>query len=363
MRLGGGAWMPDSNGQNGTSDRLTGADAAELSSQIASLARSGLPLAQGLAALGAELPRGGLRRSIKDLATALEAGMPLDQAVKTRDDNLPPHLRGLLVAGLRSGELGNLLDRFYEYLSIGVDLKRRLWLSLAYPALVLGAVFALLSGVCVFLVKQFEALYNDFGIPLPTMTRVLFVVAHLFSAAMVPLCIFAGLIFCAWLASRVFLPRAERRSMACRLPLLGPVWRSMSLAEFCHLLALLVDGRLPMSEAIRLTGQGIEDSSIDQDCRVMAGRVESGESLSRAMASRSRFPIGLARLLRWAENQKSVSEVLHMAGSMFEARARAQSKFVGVVLNFLCVLMVFGMVLAVPALFTPLLVLITKLSG
>ena len=95
----------------------------------------------------------------------------------------------------------------------------------------------------------------------------------------------------------------------------------------------------------------------------MAGRVESGESLSQAMAERSRFPIGLPRLLRWAENQKSLPEVLHMAGSMFEARARAQSTFVGIVLNFLCVLMVFGMVLIVPALFMPLITLISRLSG
>ena len=342
---------------------MGGADAAELSSQIASLTRSGLPLAQGLAALGAELPRGGLRRSIEDLATSLEAGMPLDEAVKARGDSLPPHLRGLLSAGMRSGDLGNLLDRFYEYLSIGVDLKRRLWLSLAYPALIVVAVFAMLSGVCVFLVGQFETIYKDFGIPLPAMTRVLIAVAHVFTAAIVPVCILVAIILVVWLGMRVFLPWAKRRSIACRLPLLGAVWRSMSLAEFCHLLALLVDGRLPMSEAIRLTGQGIEDASIDRDCRVMAGRVESGESLSRAMSSRSRFPIGLARLLRWAEHQKSVSEVLHMAGAMFEARARAQSRFVGVVLNFLCVLMVFGMVLTVPALFTPLIVLIARLAG
>jgi type II secretory pathway component PulF len=124
-----------------------------------------------------------------------------------------------------------------------------------------------------------------------------------------------------------------------------------------------MDGRLPLSEALRLTGQGIEDASIDKDCQVMAARVESGDSLSRAMAARSRFPIGLARLLRWAENQKSVPEVLHMAGSMFEARARAQSKFVGIVLNFLCVLMVFCMILIVPALFTPLITLISRLAG
>src|SRR6516165_7333969 len=120
--------MSDSHGQDGASRRLTGADAAELSSQIAALTRSGLPLAQGLAALGAELPRGHLRASLEDLATALESGMPLEEAVKAHDRSIPPHLRGLIVAGMRSGEMSNLLDRFYEYLSIGVELKRKLWL-------------------------------------------------------------------------------------------------------------------------------------------------------------------------------------------------------------------------------------------
>jgi type II secretory pathway component PulF len=355
--------MAKSNEHDGSSARLGGAEAAELSSQIASVTRAGLPLAQGLAALGAELPRGGLRRSIEELAATLESGMPLEEAVKIRDGSLPPHLRGLLLAGMRSGELGDLLDRFYEYLNIGVELKRKLWLSLAYPALTVGAALALLLFVCLFLVGQFEAIYRDFGIPLPGITRVLILVSHMLSRTLVPLGVVAGVILCAWLAGRIVLPRAARRSVACKLPLLGAVWRSMSLAEFCHLLALLVNGRLPMSEALLLAGQGIENASIDRDCRVMAGSVERGEPLSRAMAAQQRFPIGLARLLRWAENQKSLPEVLHMAGSMFEARARAQATFVGMVLNFLCVLMVFGMILVVPALFTPLITLISRLSG
>ena len=189
--------MSDSIGQNRTNDRLSGADGALLSSHIAALARSSLPMAQGLAALAAELPRGGLRRSIEDLATTLEAGMPLDQAVKMHDDSLPPHLPGLLAAGMRSGELGSLLDRFYQYLSIGVDLKRRLWLSLAYPAITAAAALTLLAAVSTFLVGQFEAIYNDFGIPLPTITRVLIALSRAVSIMIVPIGIMAGVILCA----------------------------------------------------------------------------------------------------------------------------------------------------------------------
>ena len=70
--------------------RLSGAEAAELSRQIAGLASAGLPLASGLVALGEELPRGRLRRSMNELARTLESGVTLDQALKTRATGFPP---------------------------------------------------------------------------------------------------------------------------------------------------------------------------------------------------------------------------------------------------------------------------------
>ena len=78
---------------------------------------------------------------------------------------MPPHLRGLLIAGVRSGELGDLLDRFSEYLRVGAELKRKLWLSLAYPALTAGIALLFCLSVCCR--RQFETIYRTSGIPLP----------------------------------------------------------------------------------------------------------------------------------------------------------------------------------------------------
>ena len=76
-------------GSDAATDGLTAAEAAELSNQIADLTRAGLPLSQGLVALGEELPRGRLRRSMNELAGTLEAGVPLDQAVKHHAGRIP----------------------------------------------------------------------------------------------------------------------------------------------------------------------------------------------------------------------------------------------------------------------------------
>jgi type II secretory pathway component PulF len=178
-----------------------------------------------------------------------------------------------------------------------------------------------------------------------------------------PVVIVASTLLLGWLAARIFLTPPMRRGLAGRLPLVGTVWRATSLAEFSHLLALLLESHLPLPEALRLAGEGVQDADVDASCRSMANQVEQGRLLSYAMEKEWLFPLGLPRLVRWAENEKSLPEVLHMAGAMFESRARSYSTFVGTVLNVLCVLLVLSMVLVVPALFMPLITLISRLSG
>ena len=353
----------DPSGQNGAGSKLSGAETAELSRQIAGLTSAGLPLAHGLHALGEELPRGRLRRSMNELAETLESGVSLDEALGHQKNRIPPHLRGLVIAGLKSGRLGDTLSRFSEYVAIGAELERRLWLSLAYPILTVGTAIALFFFVCVILVSQFESIYRSFNIPLPGMTIALISIARIVNTAWAPTLMIVGIVFSCWLAARLFLTPPVRRAVAGRLPLIGRVWRATSLAEFCHLLALLLESRLPLPEALRLTGEGVQDSDIDASCRVMASQVETGRSLARAMEKSWLIPRGLPRLVRWAENQESLPEVLHMAGAMFEARGRSYSTFVGTVLNVFCVLLVFQMVWFVPALFLPLITLISRLSG
>jgi type II secretory pathway component PulF len=355
--------MSDQGAANGVGGRLNGADTAQLSQQIAGLTRAGLPLGAGLTALSEELPRGALRRSMHELAQTLEAGFPLDKAIEIQGGRIPAHLRGLVIAGIRSGNLGDFLSRFSGYFGIGIEVRRRLWLNLAYPIVTVCAAMALFVLVSAILISQFESIYKDFGIPLPQLTLAMIAISHVVNTVWVPAAILLGVVFFTWLAARLFLNAPLRRSLAARLPIVGAVWRTTSLAEFCHLLALLLESHLPLPEALRLTGEGVQDAELDDSCRIMADEVESGRSLAQAMSEKRLFPSGLPNLLRWAERDTSLPEVLHMAGAMFEARARSSSTFTGTVVSVLCVLLVLGMVMVVPGLFLPLITLISRLSG
>ncbi len=396
--------MADSHEKPGGREPLTPGEVERLTDHVAGVSRSGLPLGPGLRALGEELSVGGFRSSLIELADAIDQGSPLTAALESQQGRIPAHIRGLVLGGLRTGKLGDVLGRFSSYAGIGAELKRGLWLGLAYPLFTIMLALALLMIVDGFLVAQFENIFRDFGVPLPAMTIALIETSRLVRAGWPVLAVVLGAVVVGWLVIRLFLPAPLRNSLIGRLPVIGPLWRYTSWAEFCHLLAILLESELPMPEALRLTGQGVQNSDVDRACRAMANDVENGKTLADAMsgrvpivkpsgpfdhldpdqprkastltmenllsaregaaAVRRAMPRSLARLLKWAESHRAIAEILHMSGEMFEARSRSQAAFAGTVMSVLAVFgVIMGVFTVVVGLMLPLITLLSRLSG
>ncbi len=356
--------MSDVPGPDRIDERLSGREAAELSGQLAGLASASLPMAPSLAALAEELPKGRLRRAMKQLSDRLAAGMPLDEALEDQKGQIPPHLRGLVIAGARGQRLGDVLGQFSGYVEIGTELRRQLWLTLAYPMLSMAIAIAIFTFVSIVVVPQFAAIFQNFGVKLPRATEAILDIANLMTSIGPVVGLLAAALIVFRLVSPMFLRPGTLRALASRLPVIGGVWRWTSLAEFCHLLALLLENHLPMPEALHLTGEGVQDADVESTCLRMAEAVESGQDLARAMAERRLFPMGLPRLVRWGERQGSLTDVLHMAGEMFEARAAAHATFAGTVLGVMSLLLIlWGLFTIIGGLMLPLVSLISKLAG
>ncbi len=197
-----------------------------------------------------------------------------------------------MIAGIRSGNLGDFLSRFSGYVGIGTEVRRKLWLNLAYPFITACAALALFVLVSTILISQFESIYTNFGVPLPALTVAILAMSRVVNTVWAPVAIVLGVGVCTVLAGRVFLKAPMRWSLAARLPIVGLVWRATSLAEFCHLLALLLESNLPLPEALRLTGEGVQDADLDETCHVMAGQVDVGPVVGTGDDGKEAVPSG-----------------------------------------------------------------------
>ena len=335
-----------------------------LARQVAMLSASGLPLGPGLRATAEELPRGNLRTTLSALADAIDRGESIDKAMLAHGELMPRHLQGIVLAGVRTGKLSHVLGRFVMFSNVGVDIRRNLWLNLLYPLMAITIASLILMFVCSYLVSSFATIFRDFGMSLPHITLALIGISNFLvqkaPGVLMALATVVGL----YVAARLCLSTSVRRGLATYIPVLGGVWTSTAIAEFCHLLGLLIECEIPLPTALGLTGIGVRNSEIEHACDRMQAEVIKGVPLSEAVKGQRIFPKGIVRILKWAEGHQGLAESLHMTGDILEARARVQTALAGTICTVLSiVLILLGVSVTVTALFIPLIRLISLLSG
>ena len=273
-------------------------EAIEFTRQVAALAKAGLPLPSGLRALGQELSSGPLRGMLNSVANRVESGESIDEALTAEGPRFPAPLRGLIAAGVRSGRLAEALGRFLDLHDRGDSLRRQLKFSMIYPVILLTASFTMFIFVAVITAQGFSTIFADFGVDLPWLTMILVSVSQAVVDTGWWLVVgpIVGLVV-TWVTMRLTLGTAERQRMIQRVPLVGPLSRDTALAQFCPVLALLLESDVPLDEALVLAGDASRDYGMADTARAMARDVSDGKSLGDSVQNRPPFPKGFGAFL------------------------------------------------------------------
>ena len=351
---------------------LSEREVTELLDQLLALTRAGSPLPGGLRAASAELESAPLRATFVRLADHLDQGRGLDAALLDEAGQFPAHLQGLILAGARTGRLGDVLGEVVQGSNLGHELRGRVRASLAYPSLVLAVVVALSVFICHISYRISSELSDDFlrdfGVQRLTSTLVIYsitsFVTHYDVWAPPSLAVVGGL---GWLLWRSLLSPARRRRILESVPLYGPLLRFVALAEFCHLTALLVEADIPLPEALNLAGGSVRDPALADTCQRIAASVADGESLTASLRGWTGLPASLGQLLAWGEDNQELAGALRFAGDMFETRAEAQATFASQVVGAVMLIFILWWVgFAIAAIYLPItssIQLLGKLAG
>ncbi len=332
---------------------------------IADLVEAGLPLEAGLRALSEEAPSRRLRRLLRAMSRELAQGRPPDEVLSGPGRGLPNYLRGLVRAGVQTGQLGAFLEQFLQSLRRRRAAAISFWGMMAYPLLLMPLVFLIGTGVLAWIVPMFRDIFVDFGVALPEITLALLA----FSSTPVVIAIFVGvplLVLLAWLVILLgrFVPgHATRLRLFQKIPIVGTPSRMRGLAEFCSLLGLLVSGRIPLPEALQMTASALNDANLRQGSRRLASRIEQGDTLGDAAHGLPQISRELANLFRWEPRGDAFGDILLRAGDVYSARSRVQAGLAVMAVQpvvFIGVTLFMGFV--VIALFAPLVTLLNALT-
>ena len=352
--------MSDHSPDRTAGQTLSTADAVDLSQRIAELSKAGLPLPAGLRATAEEVSSRRVRRVLNRLADDVEAGRPFDEALQSLGDRFPPHVRGLIVAGVRSGQLGDVLEKFVEHHRQAAALRRRALLALVYPSLLIAMVIGVTLFFAATVATDLAQIVEDLDSNLPPQTELLLMIPEtswfwLFAVLAVVAAVF--------LITRFVLGRVVFDIVASFTPLVGSLWQWAALSEFCRLLATLVEREVPLPEALRLSAAAVRDVRLAAGCQQLATRVSAGQRLSEAAQDVPSLPPTFTALVAWDETMPALVQSLRSAARLFHQRAMRQLTLIQRVapaFTFVLVLMAVGFLIS--AILSPIVNLINTLT-
>lgn len=334
----------------------------EKSQQLLPAANSASIIAIGLRAAAEETSARNDRRGLLKLARAIESGGLHDpELIELSGQN--DDLRAIVRAGIQSGRLPHLLE---EYLTTNRQ-TRSLWqgfyLSLVYPFTLMAISAGVLAFFVIWTVPMFKGLFTDFGIQLPWLTLALIALSDFLVAFWLPgvlVFLALGILF----FFRHALPFARWQSQLFQaLPWVGTSQRMVACSEFCSRLAVLVECRLPLDEAMQIVSRSVHDAYYQHLAGQMARRIEAGESTSDLANFTPGIPQPLAHAFHWARDPKTFADGLRSLAMVFASQARLSSSQLIVIAEPIAIISV-GVLSGtiVFAMFLPLVKLLNELS-
>jgi general secretion pathway protein F len=277
-----------------------------LNEEIASLVRAGVPLDQGLQALGADMP-GRLGRFATELSGQIARGESLTVALTDSGPYLPRVYRAVVEAGTAGGRLPAALESLAGSLRRLAETRRTVAITFIYPVLLLCFAWGLFAFAVDKLLPAFAKTFYLQHVPGGRFVQFL---VHLGETARYwgPLgpAIIIVLAVAWWLVSGgASVVEGPRAAICFRwVPWMWSMQRLSRTAVFAELLALLVEHRVPMDQAVELAAEASGDDTLITAARQWADNIRQGRT------SPADGVPGLPPLLRWLIAGGQQSEVL-----------------------------------------------------
>jgi len=287
--------------------------------QLATLLRAGLPLAQSLELLKDQQTEPHFRALLDKVHQQVTTGVSLSDAFLSLGDVFPRLYSNSLRAGERSGELEGVLRRYVEYQRLVESVRKKIVAALTYPAVLVLLAVGLVVLLVAYVIPRFSDFYLQFGSELPLPTRIVLGVAQFTedNLLFIVAALVVGWYLFKWWKGTPFGRRLVDR-WTLRVPLVGRLAQLFSLSQFTRSMSVLLSGGTPMVPAVETAATSIKNVHIAELFLGCVQEVQEGRPLSDALEDTGRAP-GLAlAMIRVGESTGALPEMLEHTSDFFD---------------------------------------------
>ena len=300
--------------------KITPADISIFSRQMATMMQAGVPLVQSFEIIAQGSENKSLQKMIIAIKVEVEGGMSLAESLKKHPLYFDDLFVNLVEAGEQSGSLETMLDKLATYKEKTEALKAKVKKALFYPVAVMVVAFIVTAILLIFVVPQFEELFDSFGANLPAMTLFVIGLSEFMQAWW--WAIFGGVAGTVMIISRIKKSSPKVREwfdrMALQAPVLGDITTKSAIARFARTLETMSAAGVPLVEAMASVAGATGNIVYSKATLRIRDEVATGSQLQSSMRMTGLFPNMVIQMVSIGEEAGSLDDMLSKVADFYE---------------------------------------------
>lgn len=315
---------------------------------LATMLNAGLPLIDSLKTLQLETRAKPMRKVLQHILDSVENGSALWRAMDEQD------LFSLhAIALVRIGEEAGNLAQNVEYLAIQEEkdheLRSKVKMAMIYPTIVMTIMFIIVIGLGMFVLPNLIGVLYSLNVELPLVTRIVIAFSNMFTtygAVAVPASMFG---FFALIIIAKYTPlKRVFQWMMFKVPGIGSLAREATIARFGVILGGLLKAGVPVIEAMQSLVEVTPIVSYRKLYSRMLDHIAIGDSFSKSFAaikgSQKLLPPSVQQLVITGEKSGALSEIMLKVADIYDKKATETAQKLPVILEPILLLFIGGLV-------------------
>lgn len=345
--------------------RISAAELALITRQLATLVEAALPIESALLAVAEQCEKSRLKNMLMAVRSKVVEGYSLAEGLAEFPHVFDHLFRSMVAAGEKSGHLEQVLNRLADYTEQRQYMRSQILQAMLYPLILTGFAILVISILLAAVVPKIVVQFEHMGESLPGSTLFLIAASDFLRQ-------YGVLVLIALLLALVFWQRALQKpalrlrwdQLVLRSGLFGKVARGLNTARFARTLSILNASAVPLLEAMRISSDVLSNSYMRQALAEATARVREGASLKSALEQSRLFPPMMLHMIASGEKSGQLDAMLERAANAQDTEFETLVKVSLKVFEPVLVAVMAGMVLfIVLAILQPILALNNMVGG
>lgn len=332
---------PSSNPIDKLRNRIKAKEKIVFSRQMSTLINAGLPLVQSLRNVNDQMANKAFKIVINQVIADIEGGLAFSAALQKHPKVFSNIYISLIAAGEVSGTLDKALERIANQQEKDAEILAKVRGAMAYPAVVIFVMIAVVGFMIVKVLPQVEVIYKDLpGASLPFITKALLAVSHFTTDywwAVLLILIFTAFATTRYARSGPGKEVIDKWKMTA-WPI-GPLFMKLYMARFARTGNTLVASGVPLIQMLEVVAQSMNNVHVERSVHSAIEKVKGGKALSDSIEGDPNFLVLVPNMLRIGEQSGSLEDMMAKTADYYEKEVDNQIKTISTIIEPLLMVM------------------------